>query len=215
MRFRFVYKIEDIDLNRIVSVKAKEEKITKILHGVFLQDNIEFDIRDRLVYLVERKLSPIKSKKDVVHLQKQYKISGMVSDENGLPLSGASILEKGTVNGTQADFDGNFSIDVENEDAILVISYIGFATIELNTNGQSYFKIALKESASGLEEVIVVGYGTQRKSDITGAVSQVKGADFVEERPVISVGQALQGVVPGLTVCQVQDQPLFRIRLTL
>jgi len=205
--FRFIYRIEDIDLNRTVSITVKEEKITNILHRVFKGNNIGFDLRDHLVYLIEQKQSPIKPKGHTVQPQKQYNISGTVSEENGPPLPGASILEKGTTNGTQADFDGNFSIDVENEDAILVISYIGFATKEINTNGQSYFNIALKESASGLEEVIVVGYGTQRKSDVTGAVSQVKGADFVEERPVISVGQALQGVVPGLTVSKSNGIP--------
>ena len=103
----------------------------------------------------------------------QNTINGTVSDKNGVPLPGANILEKGTTNGTQTDFEGNFSIDVADENASLVISYVGFNTAEIVVNGQSTFAIVLEDDAAGLDEVVVVGYGTTAKKDVTGAVSMV------------------------------------------
>ena len=100
----------------------------------------------------------------------QNTINGTVSDKNGVPLPGANILEKGTTNGTQTDFEGNFSIDVADENASLVISYVGFNTAEIVVNGQSTFAIVLEDDAAGLDEVVVVGYGTTAKKDVTGAI---------------------------------------------
>jgi hypothetical protein len=85
-------------------------------------------------------------------------ITGTVSDQNGQPLPGANILEKGTFNGTQSDFDGNFSLDVANENSILVISYLGFTTQEISLNGKSVINVKLIENTASLDEVVVVGY---------------------------------------------------------
>src|SRR5680860_727153 len=128
----------------------------------------------------------------------QQQVSGTVIDFQGVPLAGANILEKGTTNGTQTDFDGNFSLEV-GEDAVLVVSYIGFATKEVNVDGQSNISISMDENAAGLDEVIVVGYGTQSRAKVTGAISTVP-TDQLAQRPVTNTANALQGEVPGLTV---------------
>ena len=129
----------------------------------------------------------------------QNTINGTVSDKNGAPLPGANILEKGTTNGAQTDFNGNFSIDVTDENASLVISYLGFKTAEIAVNGQTTLAITLDEDAAGLDAVVVVGYGTTAKKDVTGAISSIKGEDF-KNQPVTGLDKALQGRIAGLQV---------------
>ena len=136
----------------------------------------------------------------------QYQVSGIVTDKEGTPLPGANILEKGTTNGTQVDFDGNFTIAVADENAVLMVSYIGFATKEVNVNGQTSISVSLEESASGLEEVVVVGYGTVKKSDLTGSVAQIS-SENVNAFPSANVMQSLQGRAAGIQVYQSTGAP--------
>lgn len=133
-------------------------------------------------------------------------VNGVVTDENGVPLAGANILEKGTTNGAQADFDGNFSLTVAESNSIIVVSYIGYATQEVNVDGRAQITIALSEDASKLDEVVVVGYGTVKKSDLTGSVSSVKAED-INAIPVSSIDQALQGRASGVSVVQNSGLP--------
>lgn len=143
----------------------------------------------------------------------QKPVSGTVTDVEGVPLAGANILEKGTTNGTQTDFDGNFSLGVA-DGAVLVVSYIGFATKEVNVEGQSDISISLAEDAAGLEEVIVIGYGTVKKSDLTGSVSSIQ-ADKLNMDSQASVEQVIQGRLPGVQVTQSSAEPggAFSIRI--
>lgn len=125
-------------------------------------------------------------------------ITGTVSD-NGGPLPGTSIVEKGTSNGTQTDFDGNFTIEVTNQNAVLIISYLGFNTQEINLNGQTTLKVRMEEDAQGLDEVVVVGYGKKKKVNLTGAISVI-GKEALASRPVANAQQALQGASPNLQI---------------
>lgn len=131
-------------------------------------------------------------------LSQAQDVSGTVSDSNG-PLPGASVVVKGTTNGTQADFDGNYTITDIGSDAVLVFSYIGFKTKEMSVNGQATVDITLEEDAQALEEVVVVGYGSQAKKEITSAVTSVSVEDF-NQGVVDSPAQLLQGKVAGLSV---------------
>lgn len=128
----------------------------------------------------------------------QTTVTGTVTDATGLPLPGASIVEKGTTNGTQTDFDGNYSIEVSNG-ATLVVSYIGYAKQEIAVNGRTNINITLEEDASQLDEVVLVGYGTQSRINVTNAISSVSSEDLVET-PAIGVQQALQGRAAGVQV---------------
>ncbi|NJB35205.1 SusC/RagA family TonB-linked outer membrane protein [Croceivirga sp. JEA036] len=143
----------------------------------------------------------------------QQTVSGTVTDVNGEPLAGANVLVKGTTNGTQTDFDGNFTISASGN-ATLIISYIGFTAKEIAISGRSTINVTLEEDASKLDEVIVIGYGTAKKSDLTGAVSRVTTESF-EEQPLTRVEEALQGRASGVTVSRANGQPGGNIKVRI
>ncbi|NNE77854.1 MAG: TonB-dependent receptor plug domain-containing protein, partial [Pricia sp.] len=124
-------------------------------------------------------------------------VSGTVSDAMG-PLPGANVLVKGSTTGTQTDFDGNYTIEAES-DATLVFSYIGYRTVEIPVDGQSTIDVTLEEDASKLDEVIVTGYGTQSKRDVTGAVSSVDTEELLAV-PATTFAQQLQGRAAGISI---------------
>ncbi len=132
-------------------------------------------------------------------------VRGTVNDEGGMPLPGVTILLKDTYKGATTDFDGNFQIEAPSN-GILVISYIGFTTIEEPVNGRNTIVITLKENLEALDEIVVVGYGTQKKSVVTGAISSVKASEL-EDLPITRVEQSLQGRVSGLTIAANSGQP--------
>ncbi|MGB5668608.1 MAG: SusC/RagA family TonB-linked outer membrane protein [Maribacter sp.] len=131
-------------------------------------------------------------------------ISGNVSDANG-PLPGASVVEKGTTNGTQTDFDGNFTITV-GENAILTISYIGYTTSEVAVNGQTTINVTMTEDAQALEEVVIIGYGTTTVKDATGSVTSVTAKDF-NGGVITSPEQLIQGKTAGVNIQQTSGEP--------
>ncbi|MGB3152110.1 MAG: TonB-dependent receptor [Maribacter sp.] len=136
----------------------------------------------------------------------QTQITGVVLDETNGPLPGASVLEKGTTNGVVSDFDGNFTISVSNVNATLVISYIGYETKEISLDDSTNYTIQLNESSTGLDEVVVIGYGAVKKSDLTGAVASVSNETLTEQRKT-DLGQALQGRVAGVDVRTLSSKP--------
>lgn len=136
----------------------------------------------------------------------QTTVSGTVTDQQNAPLPGATVLEKGTTNGTTTDFDGNFIIDVADPNAVLEVSYLGYSTIDFPVNGQSSINIQLEEDATQLEDVVVVGYGVQKKSDVTGSIASIKSEDF-NKGVVANPGQLLQGKLPGVNVTTVSGEP--------
>jgi TonB-linked SusC/RagA family outer membrane protein len=133
-------------------------------------------------------------------------ITGTVKDEAGEPLPGASIFVKGTTIGTGTNFDGNYSLSVPSDSATLVFSYVGFITIEQSIDGKSVINVALKEDAESLDEVVVVGYGTQRRSDLTGSVASVTAKD-IGVTPVPSFDLALQGRAAGVQITSNSAEP--------
>lgn len=146
----------------------------------------------------------------------QIKITGKVTDaESGDPLVGANILVKGTSNGAAADLDGNYELEVTDPNAVLTVSYTGYVLQEINVAGRTNVDILLQTDAGVLDEVVVVGYGSQRKSDLTGAVSSIQG-DALSKIPTASVQQALQGKIAGVQVVAASGQPgagaVIRIR---
>jgi len=139
------------------------------------------------------------SKNTTVYFMQDETITGTVVDSNNQPLGGANILEKGTTNGTQTDFDGNFSLSVADLNSVLEISFIGFATKDVSINGQTNLTITMEESASGLDEVVVVGYGTQKKRNVAGSISSID-ADAVNGVVTGNATQALAGRATGVRV---------------
>ncbi|MDR1745790.1 MAG: carboxypeptidase-like regulatory domain-containing protein, partial [Tannerella sp.] len=129
----------------------------------------------------------------------QKRVTGTVTDANGEAVIGANVVEKGTANGSITDIDGKFSLDVSGNNAVLRVSFIGYVTQEVAVGSQTTLNIVLQEDSQTLDEVVVVGYGTQKKVNLSGAVSTVS-AKAIENRPVTNANLALQGLAPGLNI---------------
>ena len=212
--FKFLFNTKTVDLNRQVTIKFESAPIDRILNNLFGDQNVSYEINDRKI-LLKKALKPNNSRegsqKDISY---QQTLTGTVVDSDGVPLPGANIVEKGTTNGVTADFDGNFSIVVSDENTIFIISYLGYATKEVSPQGQTNINIVLEESAAGLEEVVVVGYGTMKKADLTGSVSQVK-SETLESVPVYNMAQALKVGASGVRVSQNSGTPGSRIEVRI
>ena len=133
-------------------------------------------------------------------------ITGVVVDAAGVPLIGVNVLEKGTTNGTITDFDGKFSLNVSSPNAKLVISYIGYVSQEVSVPKNGELKVVLKEDTETLEEVVVIGYGTQKKANLSGSVSSVD-SEQLQNRPIQNVSSGLQGLMPGVTITGTNGAP--------
>lgn len=208
--FRFLYSKVELDLERSVSILAKKLRIDRVLQKLFDDGKVNYKIIDRHIILTPKKSAPMaRNELDDSDSgdEPQATVTGNVTDENGAPLPGASVVEKGTTNGTQTDFDGNFSITVADENAILAISYIGFATQEVTLGGQTNITVALNETAAGLDEVVVIGYGTQKAKDLTGSVKQISADDFKDNATGGNSTLALQGRVAGVRVVNTGSSP--------
>ena len=199
--FRFVYKIKVVDLERQVTVKVKEELIENVLEKVFGNTSTAYSIIDRQIFLTEKKDLDSIGKPRVLSKPLQYAITGKVVDEFGTPLLGTTVAVKGTTQGTTTDFDGNYSLTIDDPDAILQFSYVGYVTQEIEVGNQTIINVKLLPDNAKLDEVVVVGYGTQKKSDVTGSVTSVaqERLDLVPNR---NIAQVLQGALPGVTIRQ-------------
>ncbi len=206
--FDFFFNNKHVDLNRRVSVSADKSNIFNVLQEVFAGTNVKYSVLDKKIILsVEVQSS---------QQEKKVTVSGTVLDAHGEPIIGASVLEKGVQgNGTITDIDGNFKFSVSSSKAQLDISYIGYQPQTVTVQPGKNIKITLQEDSKQLDEVVVVGYGTQSKKTLTGAVSMVNMGD-VEMNTVPNVSRALAGKAAGFRVNQVSAQPggeaKFRIR---
>ncbi|MDG3581169.1 TonB-dependent receptor [Galbibacter pacificus] len=206
--YRFIYKDDEINYSHLVSVHADKLPLRKVLPRLFKGMQIDFYIMDNQIVLKPRKPAVHKGSllKQVQVNNMQQSVKGTVVDEQGQPLPGASIIEKGTSNGVVTDFDGNYSITVSGPASILVFSYVGFETREMTVGTQTTMEVSLLASSQGLEEVVVVGYGSVSKSDLTGAVSTVD-SETINAFPTTDVQQALKGRSAGVRVVQNSGQP--------
>ncbi|WP_286075667.1 TonB-dependent receptor [Parabacteroides goldsteinii] len=197
--FSFFFNIKHVDLHRRVSVVAKKSDIFKVLETVFAGTDVRYSVVDRKIILSTEKQG------NLIAQQKEKKVMGVVKDEKGELVIGANVSVKGTTIGTITDIDGRFSLNVP-ENAILLISYIGYTDQEIKTENKTQIDILLEEDTQTLDEVVVVGYGTQKKVNLTGAVTAVSGKEMTK-RPVANATTMLQGQVPGLRIVQSTGQP--------
>ena len=186
--FRFFYNDVLIDIDQKVSIDVSDKRIDELMDIVLANSGITYRILDNRLIVV----SP-------VALLQQLSITGVVTDTNGDPLPGVSILIKGTTQGTATDSNGAYSMTVPNENATLVFSFIGFVSQEILTGNRHTINVTLVDDTRQLEEVVVVGYGTVKKANLTGAVGQIGGKQLVN-RSVPYLSQALEGKVAGLNV---------------
>jgi len=188
-----VFSEQLVDLNRKITINVNSIQLEDALKQLLLGTNLGYEIKNNKLYFVEKKAdeskeTPVKSKK----------INGLVTDEKGEPIIGASVVLKGSNTGTITNTDGLFSLEVPQQSQI-IISYIGFKQTILNVSTANSYNINLEENSKALDEVVVVGYGTQRKINLTGAVNQIS-AETLIDRPVVKISSALQGAIPNLTI---------------
>mgnify|MGYP000905208430 FL=1 len=189
-----------VDLKQKVSVDVNEEPVNDVLKKVLKNTDLTYNIEGINIILRRRS-----EKHSLQVIQQVHKITGTVVDKAGLPVIGANVIVKGTTNGTVTDVEGRFSLEIP-ENAVLLVSYIGYVEREMQVGDESALSITLQEDTQALEEVVVVGYGTQKKINLTGAVESIS-SDVIEDRPIKSVADALQGTALGVTVTSAAGQP--------
>ena len=155
-----------------------------------------------------------KSVDEIQAVQQGKRVTGVVLDNAGIPIIGANIIVKGTTNGTVTDFDGNYTLEEVPADAVLVISYIGYLSQEIPVGNQTNIKVTLVEDTQALDEVVVVGYGTMRKSDVTGSIASTKGADILKGQS-FSALDGLKGKASGVNIFSNSGQPGSNIRVLI
>ncbi|MDO6801468.1 TonB-dependent receptor [Wenyingzhuangia sp. 1_MG-2023] len=197
--YRFVYKINDVDLNRLIDVKVTNEDISNVLKYVFNGTNTTFNFSNRLIYLVQDKKNT--TNKSVF----QNIVKGKVLDDKGMPLPGVTVLEKGTNKGVITDFDGEFSIKVNN-DSFLVFSLLGYKSKDVQVSLGTEMEIILEKDYVALDEVVAIGYGRAKKKDISGALSSIEGKTMAK-RNQTQLSQALQGTASGVMVTRSSSEP--------
>ena len=214
--YMFIYQLDVYDFNKMISLNVKNEPIRKVLDMIF-ENQLEYEVIDNKVLLKAKEKIPTKENTILEEIEVQKRtINGNVSDSEGNPLPGAAIQEVGTQNGTTTDFDGNFSIEIENDDAELQFSFIGFKSQTVNVGSSDTINVTLLADASSLDEIVVTGYGTQLLRNITGSVSTID-SEVIENRSLTSAGAALSGTTAGVFVSQNsgeagQDEISIRIR---
>ncbi|CAH8281465.1 TonB-linked SusC/RagA family outer membrane protein [Mariniflexile fucanivorans] len=218
--FYFIYQDNVFKEDQMVSINVDKMPLDAVLAEFEKQTSVVVKVFDYQIVMAKNR-SEVKKILESVNATikpiQQIQVKGKVTFTDGMPLPGANIIEKGTTNGTQADFDGNFTLSVASKNAILVVSYIGYATREISLNGQTNLNIVLQEDAAALDEIVVVGYGTRKKETLTGSVSSVSGE--VVKSPTANVTASLQGRLPGITATQRtgepgRDDPSILIRAT-
>ena len=196
-KYLFVYDKAQIDVKRKVTLKVNNKPVSQVLNTLFAGTPVSYTLNGSNIVLTIRK-EP--ARQSSVRL-----IEGTITDPNGEPVIGATVKEKGTDNGVISDIDGKFSIRIHSG-AQLIISYVGMVTKTISTTGKSFLSVTLAEDSKTLEEVVVVGYGTQKRVNLTGAISTVSSKDLID-RPATSATHMLQGKVPGLNITTSSGTP--------
>jgi TonB-dependent starch-binding outer membrane protein SusC len=194
--FYFLYSENLIDVERKVDVTFKNKKIEHALKLIFEGTDVTYSIRDRIIVLT----TPEVSGNDII-VQQQKTVSGAVTDKTGEPLPGVTVVVKGTTRGTVTNADGNYSLTNIPEDATLVFSFVGLKTQEIAVYNQTQINVEMEVDAIGLDEVIAIGYGTMKKSDLTGSVAMVT-SETINRIPSSNIEDALKGRMAGVLVQQ-------------
>ena len=212
----FIYSREVIKSRRKVNYSAQNEKLSVVLEGVLKPLNLRYQVLGNQI-MIRKDQAPqgiVPEETGPMTPALDFKVSGKVTDEKDQGLPGVSILVKGGFQGTSTNSNGNFALDVPNEDAKLLFSYVGFQSQEIAVGKNTVINVILKEDDKTLEEVVVVGYGTVKRKDLTGSVSSVSG-NTLKDIPVTSAAQAIVGRMPGVQVTQTDGSPDADIKIRI
>ena len=201
--YSFFYSNMLPNQDAVVSVRATGSSIESVMDELLKGLGIKYEVKpDKQITLTEKTLTP----KETSSTRPVKVVSGTVVDASGLPVIGAGVLIEGTSTGAVTDENGKYSIEVPSGDSILEFSCMGYQTLKVSLDGRRVIDVTLREDTQFLDEVVVVGYGTQKKVNLTGSVSMV-GSDEISARPISSVSSGLQGLLPGVTVVNPNGQP--------
>jgi hypothetical protein len=196
--FRFFYNDEFNELNKKVNLDVSDSKIDDILSAILDNSEVTYRILENNVVVITPLAEP---------LAQAGTIKGRITDAaTGQPVVGANIVIEGTSLGTISGIDGGYTLNITNKNAILVISFIGMTTQKVPVNNQQVIDVSLKSDAAMLEEVVVTGYGTQKKKDVTGAIAVISSKEL-DARPAMQFGNALEGKAAGIQVIRSSGQP--------
>ena len=198
--FYFLFNQSLIDMNKRVSLSVKNKNITEVLDVVFADTDVQYVISDRQIVLKKS------NEPDFFGMNQQRKVSGKVTDENGQALPGVTVVVKNTTIGTITDEDGNYVLDVTTDAEQLVFTFIGMRPREESINNRMVINVAMDSDVIGLEEVIAVGYASQKKANIVGSVTSISG-DKIESIPASDISNAISGRMPGSIIIQGSGEP--------
>ena len=188
--FYFFYNNDQVNKHLKVTINVKDKTIFEVLDLALKNTGLLYQVHNKAIILNSNGITP-----SLVQQQKKQ-ITGKITDEQGEPIIGANIIEKETTNGTITNIDGTFLLSV-SDSSVIFVSYIGYLSQEIDVGSGNDFQITLKEDLQTLNEVVIVGYGTQRKGLITGSISLTKGEEIIKS-PSQNLGQSLQGRIPGV-----------------
>src|SRR5665648_383863 len=193
--FKFMYSGKVIDVYREVAIKEENSQIEDALKSLFAGTDVNYTIKDRIIVLSSTEIL----NNELLASQQQKSVSGKVTDSSGASLPGVSVVVKGTTTGVVTDNSGNYSLSNIPENAILQFSFVGMKTQEIVVGNKSVLNLVLQDESIGLDEVVAIGYGTQKKVNLTGSIDVVSG-NVLENRSAQNVGMLLQGVTPNLNI---------------
>ncbi|MDR1201825.1 MAG: TonB-dependent receptor [Tannerellaceae bacterium] len=200
--YSILVRLNDVDVKEKYSINETNKDLNQILTTLFKSKNIGFEIKGNAVSIFNAQNKQANANPK---LQDKHQITGTVTDEYGEPIIGASIMEKGTTNGSVSNINGEFSLSV-SENATLQISYIGYLTQDVSVRNQTRLSIILKEDLMNLKEVVVVGYGTQKRGLVTGALSITQGEQIIQSKTQ-NLSMSLQGRLPGVVINNRTGEP--------
>jgi TonB-linked SusC/RagA family outer membrane protein len=199
--YRFSYRNAVVDKKNDINISERNVSVPTVLNQVLASRNLEYEIVSSKMIVISEKEIKAQPKEKAVPI-----ISGIVKDDKGEPIIGASVLVKGTTKGTVTDINGHFELNDIPDNSTFIVSYVGYSTQQIPIQGKSSLKIQMTEDTKTVDEVVVVGYGTQKKVNLTGAVSAISNKE-ISDRKVVQTSLALQGIAPGVTITQRSGQP--------
>ncbi len=201
--FFFMYNKNMINVDRKVDIKVADKSVSEVLDNVFSETDVIYSIKDRQILLINSQMIGIGNK---IIIQQNNTVSGRVTDSSNLPLPGVTVVIKGTTQGTITDTDGNYTFPDVSGNKVLVFSFVGMKKQEIEVLDQSVINVIMIEETIGLEEVVAIGYGTVKKSDLTGSVSKIT-SEQLDKMQMTSIEQGLQGTSSGVHVVRSSGKP--------
>lgn len=194
--YSFWFDVKDVDIDRKVSIHVENETVKSVLSTILKGQDLGFELKGNHIIIVKKEI--LNQSAGAGLPQQNKKISGVIKDEHGEPIIGANVVVKGSTIGNISDHEGRFTLEVP-ENSTLTVSYIGYLSQEIKVGKRNIFNIILAEDSENLDEIVVIGYGTMKKSDLTGAVSSVKG-DKISAIASTDITDILQGKVAGMNI---------------